>query len=85
MDFIELGTSNFDTCIQQAEKLLSEGYLPSVNGISLDAMVQYLEDLPTVPGVTKIHAAISSDPKVTALAAYYIPETIVDKVGGLSL
>ncbi len=85
MDFIELGTANFNTCIQQAEKLLPEGYLSSVNGISLDAMVQYLEDLPTVPGVTKIHAAISSDPKVTALAAYYIPETIVDKVGGLSL
>jgi hypothetical protein len=80
MDFIEMGTANFDTCIQQAQKLLSEGYLSSVSGISLDAMVQYLEDLPTVPGVTKIHSAISSDPRVAALAAYYIPETIVNKV-----
>jgi FkbM family methyltransferase len=51
LDFVEIGTSNFDTIIQTANQ--------TSRGISVDAMKPYLEDLPDLPFVHKVNAAIS--------------------------
>jgi FkbM family methyltransferase len=50
-DFCEIGTSDFDTCIEQAG--------PETVGLSVDPMRLYLERLPARPRVRKECAAIS--------------------------
>lgn len=68
-DFIEIGTSNFDTEI---------GSCPDSSvGISVEPLENYLEDLPNKPNVIKYPAAISSKPG--ELDLYYVPPDVVDK------
>jgi hypothetical protein len=62
-DFIEIGTSNFDTLIQQSDDEI---------GISVDCVKYYLDCLPDKPNVRKIHIGIS-DRRAT-MNVYYIPE-----------
>ena len=50
LDFIEIGTSDFDTEIQNAN---------GRTGLSIEPIKHYLDALPDVESVTKIHAAIS--------------------------
>jgi len=66
-DFIEIGTSNFDTLIQNA----SDNTL----GISIDVIKYYLDQLPDKNNVKKINIGIS-DKKYTT-KVYYIPENII--------
>ncbi len=80
LDFIELGTSNFNTCTQVAEAQLRSGAIQQVRGVAVEAIGQYLEALPPVPGVSKVHGAITSDSKEEAVMVYYIPESVLDKV-----
>lgn len=51
LDFIEIGTSDFDTLIQTCDE--------DARGISVDAMKMYLDRLPEKKNVKKIHAAVS--------------------------
>jgi len=51
-DFVEIGTSDFDTLIEMAT--------PETVGISVEPIRYYLERLPNPPGVTKVCAAISA-------------------------
>jgi hypothetical protein len=51
LDFIEIGTSDFDTEIQNAD---------GRTGLSVEPIYNYLNALPDVEGVTKVHAAISN-------------------------
>lgn len=66
LDFLEIGTSNFDTCIQSVDD--------SKTGISIDAISYYLDCLPNKPNIRKIHAAITSDRTSDSIKIYYIPE-----------
>ena len=67
-NFIEIGTSDFATLIQKAT--------PDEIGISVDAVQEYLDKLPSKPGVSKLCAAISAEDGVATM--YYIPlETIL--------
>ena len=50
VDFIEIGTSDFDTEIQNAD---------GRTGLSVEPIYRYLNALPDVQGVTKVHTAIS--------------------------
>ena len=50
-DFIEIGTSDFDTEIQKAN---------GRRGLSIEPIKRYLDALPDCPGVQKVHAAISN-------------------------
>jgi len=50
LDFIEIGTSDFDTEIQNARGRI---------GLSVEPIQHYLDALPDVEGVTKVHAAVS--------------------------
>ena len=49
-DFIEIGTSDFDTEIQNAELK---------RGISIEPVKRYLDALPNPPHVRKVHGAVS--------------------------
>jgi len=50
-DFIEIGTADFDTEIQNHN---------GRNGISVDIIQEYLDNLPTIPNVKKICCGISN-------------------------
>ena len=51
LDFIEIGTSDFETLIQSTE---------NQKGLSIDAVSLYLDRLPNNPSVTKLNYAISN-------------------------
>jgi len=69
IDFLEIGTSNFDTLIQTCDD--------SETGISVDAIKYYLDCLPNKPNVQKIHTAITSDRTSDSIDIYYIPEDVI--------
>jgi hypothetical protein len=65
--FVEIGTSDFDTCLQDST---NDDY-----GLSVDAVGHYLQRLPTKSNVRKIHAGISN--KDGFIDVYYVhPDTI---------
>jgi hypothetical protein len=68
-DFIEIGTSNFDTLIQEAKD--------TTVGLSIDIIKYYLDRLPTKPNVRKLHFGISDRRRVEK--AYYIPEHLIEQ------
>ncbi len=79
-DFIEIGTSNFDTSSQRTQSLLANGTVQNAHGLSVDALEQYISSLPVVEGVTKLCVAITNDPDQDVMHAYYIPESVIDAV-----
>lgn len=68
-DFIEIGTSNFDTLIQSCDN--------NTRGISVDAIKYYIDKLPEKTNVKKINIAISNIE--SSADVYYIPEKTIEK------
>lgn len=68
LDFIEIGTSHFETLIQNSENF--------EKGISIDAVKYYVDALPNKHNVKKINIGIS-DKNDTAYI-YYIPPNIIN-------
>ncbi len=68
-DFIEIGTSNFDTLIQSADD--------NVYGISVDAVKYYIDNLPDKLNCKKVNVGISNIN--STLDVYYIPENIIEQ------
>src|SRR5210317_642737 len=68
-NFIEIGTSNFDTLIQKASN--------DTVGLSVEPMTHYLEQLPNKDNVKKINCAISFDNTEDDVDIYFIPESII--------
>jgi hypothetical protein len=66
-DFIEIGTSNFDTLIESADD--------TTVGISIEPIRYYLDQLPNRPGVKKLAVAISRNHGM--LPVFYIPERTI--------
>ena len=66
-NFIEIGTSNFETLIEKAND--------NTMRISVDAVKYYINQLPEKPNVKKINMGISN--KNTILDVYYIPEKVI--------
>lgn len=69
-DFIEIGTSDFDTLIQQET---------NKNGLSIEPIKYYLNRLPNKENVKKINIAISD--KNGECNVYYIPSEEIHKYG----
>lgn len=66
-NFIEIGTSDFETLIQACDE--------SAVGLSIDPLQIYLDKLPNKPHVKKVTAAISnSDGDIDC---YYVPESVI--------
>ena len=70
-DFIEIGTSNFDTLLQ--------GATSSTVGISIEPVQHYLDQLPDLPGVKKLNCAVSKNNQIEMLDVYYISEDDIAK------
>lgn len=68
-DFIEIGTSNFNTLIQVANS--------STVGISIEPIQYYLDQLPNLPGVKKLNCAVSRTNQNEMLEVYYVTEADV--------
>ena len=68
-DFIEVGTSNFDTEIQKADD--------NTIGLSVEPLKIYLDDLPNKKKCKKINKAVSN--KRDKLYIYYIKPEDIDK------
>lgn len=68
-DFIEIGTSNFDTLIQSAND--------NIYGISVDAVKYYIDNLPDKLNCKKVNVGISNIN--STLDVYYIPENIIEQ------
>ena len=66
-DFIEIGTSNFDTLIQAATD--------ATVGLSIEPILYYLDQLPSPVGVKKINCAVSRTNQNEMLEVYYVPES----------
>ena len=66
-DFIEIGTSNFDTLIEAADD--------DTVGISIEPIRYYLDQLPNRAGVKKLAVAISRNHGM--LPVFYIPERTI--------
>lgn len=71
LDFLEIGTSNFDTCIQTC----SDDQV----GISVEPLKFYLDDLPNKPNVKKVHAAITHNKPSSFMNIFYIPADVIDR------
>jgi autotransporter strand-loop-strand O-heptosyltransferase len=66
-DFIEIGTSDFHTLIEQAND--------STRGISIEPIKSYLDSLPDKPNVIKVNAAMSD--KESFIDIYHVPAKII--------
>lgn len=73
LDFLEIGTADFDTCIQC--------YPDDAIGISVEPIKYYLDKLPNKPFVKKINAAVSLDDMEGTVDVYYIPTSVIVENG----
>lgn len=69
-DFVEIGTSNFNTLIESAGN--------NTVGISIEPILYYLNCLPNKVLVKKLNIAISPINKRELIEVYYIPENIIN-------
>lgn len=72
-DFVEIGTSNFDTLIETAPD--------TARGLSIEPIQYYLDALPNHPGVQKIKCAVSRTNRAETLSVYYVPEHVIQQQG----
>lgn len=70
LDFLEIGTSSFNTLLQATTDDMSVG-------LSVDMMRPYLDRLPNRSHVTKVHAAIGDVENQTTRIFFVHPEDIV--------
>jgi hypothetical protein len=65
-DFIEIGTSDFNTLIQKAT--------PATVGLSVEPLKDYLDRLPEKTHVQKVNAAVSK--RSGSIDLYYVPDAV---------
>jgi len=70
LHFVEIGTSDFNTCIQDA----TDGTW----GMSVEAVASYFNKLPDKPGVRKVHQAVSD--RSGTIDIYYIPPATIQQL-----
>jgi len=71
LDFIEIGTSDFDTLIESANE--------NTKGLSVEPLKYYLDKLPNKKNVKKINCAIAFDDIEKECTIYYLPENIIQE------
>lgn len=70
-DFVEIGTSDFDSLSQTAG--------PQTRGISVEPIRYYLDRLPDLPGVRKICAAVGTAGGTAEV--FYVPDHVIQQQG----
>lgn len=71
LDFLEIGTCNFDTLIEKASD--------SIFGISIEPLKFYLDQLPNKKNVKKINCAVSFDDTEKEVRVFYVSEKNIIK------
>jgi len=74
-DFIEIGTSNYDTLIELADD--------NTVGISVEPLDFYLDQLPNKKNVIKICKAITAYPTTNKIDIYFVPPKVIDEIDNL--
>ena len=69
-DFVEIGTSDFDTLIQK---------WPTKRGMCIEPLQLYLDNLPDITNITKLNAAIVADESIEEIECYYVHPTTISK------
>jgi FkbM family methyltransferase len=85
MDYIEIGTSNFNTVSQ----MLFVNDPASLRGLAVEPSAEYLAQLPVRAGITKVNAAIVAESEMSNKGAagdmqfelFYIPEAVLEEMG----
>jgi FkbM family methyltransferase len=70
-DFIEIGTSDFETELQKSDD--------ETFGISIEPIKYYLDRLPNKKNILKVNAAVSN--RTGTVEVFYIPEETIKKFG----
>lgn len=70
IDFVEIGTADFDTLVQEASD--------DTTGICVEPISYYINRLPNKPNVTKVNAAVSLEDVDGFIDIYYIPGEVID-------
>ncbi len=75
IEFIEIGTSNFDTLIEKVPDITESD---AIIGYSIDILQTYLDDLPNKKNVVKCCIGITGSCKENeTVNVYYIPKEII--------
>tara|TARA_R100000664_G_scaffold8566_1_gene14056 strand:+ start:3840 stop:4451 length:612 start_codon:yes stop_codon:yes gene_type:complete len=69
LDFIEVGTSDFDSLLQSSKE--------NAKGISIEPLQEYLDRLPSKKNIFKVCKGIS-DKRIPSAIIYYIPPRIIE-------
>jgi FkbM family methyltransferase len=72
-DFVEIGTSDFDTLVQTATD--------TTRGISIEPIQYYLDRLPNPANVVKLCCAVSPNNQTAMLEMYYVPDHMIQAHG----
>lgn len=81
LDYLEIGTSNFGTCIQQAELLIKQDPNMKVRGISIEPLVYYIQQLPKVEGTLRLNIAVVPISLNKPFGyIFYLSEPIIDQL-----
>jgi hypothetical protein len=72
-DFVEIGTSDFDTLIEFAKD--------DTVGLSIEPIGHYLDALPNKPNVKKIKVAVSLTNIEETVEVFYLPESVIKETG----
>jgi hypothetical protein len=82
-DFIEIGTSNFDTIVQLIGTSASQPLaLLGLRGFVVEPVVSYLDSLPSIPGVEKANLAITGRANYASTASAFASSPDGDGGGG---
>ena len=73
LDFLEIGTSDFDTLLQSAPD-------DSI-GMSVEPIKKYLDNLPDKANVIKVNVAIKAKNRDETCEVYYIPDNVIAENG----
>lgn len=72
IDFLEIGTSNFDTLLEDVND--------NIVGISVEPIKHYLDALPNRKNVIKVNTAITANRTTDSIDVYYIPEKVINEL-----
>jgi FkbM family methyltransferase len=72
-DFVEIGTSDFDTLIETATDI--------TRGISIEPIQYYLDRLPNPANVVKLCCAVSPNRQTVMLEIYHVPDAMIQAHG----
>ena len=69
LDFLEIGTSDFDTLLQSADD--------TTVGISVEPIARYLDNLPSRANVVKLNVAVMAASRDEVCEVYFVPEEAI--------